>query len=241
MRFQITFLFCLLVCFNIQAQDITANELLDRSIAFHDPDGLWKESKLEFVIKMESPDLAPRTSKMTIDNEKGEFSLTMILDGRVYDFRVDGRDSCEIKIDFQQPTYKEIDSLGLTPDRARRWRDYYGYLYGLPMKLKDDGTVIDPKVINTTFNGEGVLALRVTYKAEVGEDIWYFYFNPGTYAMVGYRFYHDERVNDGEYIILSGIEVSKGLRIPKDRSWYTNKQGRLLATDLLKEMKVSRR
>ena len=189
---------------------------------------------------MESADIASRTSRVTIDNGKSEFHLSMINGGRVYEFMVDGLDSCEVRVDYQAPTSFERDSLGLNAARGRRWRDYYGYLYGLPMKLKDPGTVIDPEVINTTFQGEDVLALKVTYEETVGEDIWYFYFSPETYAMVGYRFYHDESINDGEYIILTGIEVDRGLRIPKDRAWYTNKEDKLLGVDVMRSMKVSR-
>ncbi len=29
-------------------------------------------------------------------------------------------------------------------------------------------------------------------KKEVGEDTWYFYFDPLTYAMEVYQFYHEE-------------------------------------------------
>ena len=238
-RFSILFSFLFLITL-VQAQELSPDELLSRSIAFHDPDGLWQSSKLEFVIEMESPEIASRTSKVTLDNEKGEFQLSMINGGRVYEFMVNALDSCEVKVDYQAPTEFERDSLGLNADRGRRWRDYYGYLYGLPMKLKDPGTVIDPAVINTTFQGEEVLALKVTYEEAVGEDTWYFYFSPETYAMVGYRFYHDESINDGEYITLSGIEVDKGLRIPKDRAWYTNKENKLLGVDVMRAMKVSR-
>ena len=84
-----------------------------------------------------------------------------------------------------------------------------------------------------------VLALKVTYDAAVGEDIWYFYFNPETYAMVGYRFYHDEAANDGEYIVLEGMEIQNGLRIPKNRTWYTNADHTLLGTDYLVDLKVN--
>ena len=78
-----------------------------------------------------------------------------------------------------------------------------------------------------------VLSLRVTYDPEVGVDTWYLYFDPDTSALVGYRFYHDESANDGEYIVLEG-EVSSGtLRLPKARTWYTHGDDRLLGTDTL--------
>lgn len=80
------------------------------------------------------------------------------------------------------------------------WRDYYGDLAGLPMKLRDPGTLIDPDVAATDFIGRQIQSIRVTYDAELGGDTWYFYFDPESAQLVGRRFYHDEAANDGEYI-----------------------------------------
>ena len=57
--------------------------------------------------------------------------------------------------------------------------------------------------------------------------------------MVGYRFYHDESIDDGEYITLTGIEVNNGLRIPNDRGWFINKADKFLRVDYMRTMKVS--
>ena len=51
--------------------------------------------------------------------------------------------------------------------------------------------------------------------------------------MIGYRFYHDEAANDGEYIELEGIQEGGGLRLPRARTWYTHKEDKLLGTDTL--------
>ena len=75
--------------------------------------------------------------------------------------------------------------------------------------------------------------MKVTYKKEVGNDIWYFYFDPSTYAMEVYQFFHDESKNDGEYILLSGMETINGIKMPKNRAWYYNKDDKYLATDVL--------
>jgi hypothetical protein len=58
--------------------------------------------------------------------------------------------------------------------------------------------------------------------------------------MVGYRFYHDEAKNDGEYIVLADMVIEQGLRIPRNRSWFTNAEDKLLGTDYLKEFKVDK-
>ena len=80
----------------------------------------------------------------------------------------------------------------------------------------------------------------MTYDPEVGTDTWYFYFDPSNYALVGYRFYHDESANDGEYIILDRLEEGD-MRLPKVRSWFRNNDDELLGTDKLMEMeRISR-
>jgi hypothetical protein len=103
------------------------------------------------------------------------------------------------------------------------------------MKLRDPGTRLD-RVSATTFEERAVYDLRVTYEEEVGGDIWYFYFDRDTYALVGYRFHHDEAKNDGEVIHLDGEVAAEGMRLPKARTWYTHEANELLGTDTLLEL-----
>lgn len=120
----------------------------------------------------------------------------------------------------------------LSCETLRRMRDYYTYLWGLPMKLRDPGTHLG-QVTATTFEERPVYDLRVTYDADVGRDVWYFYFDRESSALVGYRFYHDEAKNDGEVILLDGEVEAGGLRLPKRRTWITHADQRTLGTDVL--------
>ena len=54
-----------------------------------------------------------------------------------------------------------------------------------------------------------------------------------TYAMEVYQFYHEEEKNDGEFILLSGLETVNGIKLPKERAWYYNKESKYLGTDFL--------
>ena len=232
-----------LVLFKISPQaqeaELTGAELLKRSISFHDPNGQWTAVRLELVLDQEMPDGSKRPSKVIIDNKRGEFELSFVKNNHLFTWKVGSGDATESYMDYRVITDSiASDTLGLNPERALRWRNYYSYLYGLPMKLTDPGTKVDPEVKRSEFDGKDVLALKVTYDAKVGKDIWYFYFNPETYAMEGYRFYHDEALNDGEYILINGLEIQNGLRIPKDRTWYTNDESKWLGTDRFIQMKV---
>ncbi|MEC7753077.1 DUF6503 family protein, partial [Roseivirga sp. UBA1976] len=224
----------------VRAQEISGEELLKRAIQFHDPGNRWSTASVKLIIDMQAPNRPVRRSEVSINNSKGSFYLRMLQRGQLLEWMVDGRDSTDFRVDFLPPADSlQADSLSLTPERARRWRNYYSYLYGLPMKLKDPGTRIDPTVLRTQFAGLETLQLKVSYDAQVGKDTWYFYFKPETYEMVGYRFYHNETANDGEYIVLEGMEIKNGLRIPKNRTWYTNADHTLLGTDYLVDFKVN--
>lgn len=224
-----------------QEEQLTGKELLKRSMAFHDPNGQWSGIKMTLIIDQQMPDGVVRPSEVTINNSKGSFDLSYIKNGHLFNWSVDARDSTTSMMDFRVVEDSVlIDSLQLTPERAKRWRDYYTYLYGLPMKLNDPGTQLAELAMPARFNGMDVLVLKVTYDENVGSDTWYFYFHPGTYAMLGYRFYHNEALNDGEYITLDGLEIQQGMRIPKNRTWFTNKENRWLGTDKLISLKLEK-
>lgn len=194
------------------AQKMTATAILDKSIQYHDPQGQWNNFNHEMEFVSERPNGPDRKSKVLIDNTKGYFHLEE--SGNVMSVTMD--ECGEI------PTDK-------TCDNVKRTRNYYVYLWGLPMKLKDKGTVIDPAVKEEEFEGSDCYVLRVPYD----EDIWFFYIDKTTYAMKGYMFYKDEPAKKGEVIYLEGEERVGDMRIPKERKWVTTPDGRFLGTDIL--------
>jgi len=126
---------------------------------------------------------------------------------------------------------EDTKAFRIDEKRAIFMRNYYHYLWAMPMKLTDPGTIIDPAVKTVDFFGKESLQIKVTYTPEVGHDIWYFYFHPETKALQGYRFYHDEAANDGEYILLDGELEAHGVKIPQSRTWMTHKDDKLLGVD----------
>jgi len=214
-----------------------ANQLLDASIAYHDPEGLWVQQTWRLVFKEARPDGSSRETVVVIDNLLGRFEYRT----QRGEDRIEGTlsnaapEQCSLLLNgTSEFSNEQSEKYRLTCDHLVWLRDYYSYLWGLPMKLRDPGTNIDPEVIETTYAGQPVLGLKVTYDETVGSDTWYFYLQPDTYALVGYRFYHDETKNDGEYITLEGEQEIGDLRIPKTRSWYTHGEDKYLGTDTLK-------
>lgn len=215
------------------SQELTGSQLLDKAISYHDPNNAWDSFKGNLDITMSTPDGKERISDITLNLPMEYFQLTSKKDDATLKQTLN-KGECELMLNGSTAISEEdIKKHRLTCERANMYKNYYTYLYGLPMKLKDPGTIIDPKTEKKTFKGKEYLVLKATYEKEVGEDIWYFYFNPKTYAMEVYQFFHNETKNDGEYILLTGQEEVSGIKIPKIRAWYYNKDDKHLGTDVL--------
>ncbi|MDL5513466.1 DUF6503 family protein [Arenibacter sp. M-2] len=230
----------IIICFihatGCVSQGISGSELLDKAIEYHDPNNNWHSFKNDFSVTMESPKGDIRKSLINIDRPASSFKLTTNMAGKTLE-QIMVRDTCILKIDGKAIiSEKDRATYNISCERAKKMRDYYTYLYGLPMKLKDPGTLLDPLVDTKTFKGKNYLVLKVTYSKEVGTDTWYFYFDPSSYAMEAYQFFHDESKNDGEYILLSGEEIINNVKMPKTRAWYYNKNDQYLGTDILSKL-----
>ena len=214
-------------------QDLAPNQLLNKAIAYHDPQGNWDNFKGQLFITMKTPNSSDRLSEITIDLPQQYFKLVAKKDNIITE-QIINKGNCKLLLNGSETISEdETKKHRLTCERGQTMKNYYTYLYGLPMKLKNPGTLLDPKVYRKTFKGKIYEVIKVTYDEAVGKDTWYFYFDPATYALEVYQFYHDEEKNDGEYIILSGLEDINGIKIPKTRAWYYNKDDKYLGTDIL--------
>lgn len=223
------FLFASIISFS---QELTGNQLLEKAIQFHDPNNNWETFKGELIVTMETPKNGDRVSKINIDLPKQYFSVVAKRDTIITEFIVDKNETSFSLNGDKNPSEETKKKYSINNKRANLYKNYYTYLYGLPMKLKDEGTIIDQKVERKTFKGKEYLVLKATYKQEVGKDTWYFYFNPKTYSMEVYQFFKEAK-DSGEYILLSGLETVNGVKMPKVRAWYYNKDNKYLGTDIL--------
>lgn len=235
----------LLTCFILAvgcctfAQNISADELLNRTIAFHDPNGQWTTFNDSLHVVMTTPDAAKRNSAIYINLPSEYFSVTAEKEGNSTFYEI-SKDACQMRFNNTAVDDKTAKDKGMSCERAKLYKNYYSYLYGLPMKLKDPGTNINYPVERKTFKGKDYLVLKATYDASVGKDIWYFYFNPESYAMEIYQFYKTDasgnlKPESGEYILLEELLEINEIKMPKIRSWYYNKNDELLGVDSLVE------
>jgi len=212
------------------AQSDSGSELIYESIKYHDPYGQWKSFNDTLTIKLIMADGSARKSTVGINLPEERFYLRVQRDSTESNYELSGS-KCRTSI-------TDSTAARRTPcETARLYKDYYTYLYGLPMKLKDPGTNIHDKVERKTFKGKEYLLVKVTYDKAVGSDVWQFYFDPKTYAMEVYQFFKGDPEADGkdtgEYILLSETKTVSGIKMPKVRAWYYNKDDKYLGTDIL--------
>jgi hypothetical protein len=221
------------------SQQITGKELLDKALTYHDPNGNWATFNGVLNVTMETPNGLNRDSEIKINLPKEYFYVKATRDTLTTEYILNKED-CTITINGENNLSDEtLKKHKLSCERANMYKNYYTYLYGLPMKLNDPGTNIHEKVERKNFKGKEYLMLKATYDKNIGSDIWYFYFNPKTYAMEIYQFFHidkdTKKETGGEYILLTGEKTINGIKMPKNRAWYTNKDNKLLGTDILKK------
>ncbi|MDA9552739.1 DUF6503 family protein [Flavobacteriaceae bacterium] len=220
-------------------KDLTSQQLLEKTIAYHDPNNLWNSFNSDFHVTMETPDSPNRESDITINIPESAFYMKAVRETTMIEYKIKGN-NCNIALNGNSHfTEEEAKANNLSCDRAKMYKNYYSFLYGLPMKLKDPGTHIANTFERKSFKGKEYLVLKVTYDEFVGEDIWCVYLNPETYAMEIYQFFKtdvngNEIETSGEYILLSGETVINGIKMPKNRAWFYNKDDLYLGTDILK-------
>lgn len=231
MKYILSLFLCFAAC-HIVAQNLTGAALLEKAIGYHDPKGNWETFVGELKLQFTGPAMADRESIVTIDLPKAYFNVSSIQDGKQTFNEITGT---QCRFTDENGQVVNSSTYDAQCDRTLMFRNYYTYLYGLPMKLKDPGTNIDPTVTKATFKGKEYVVLRVTYDKEVGSDIWQFYFNPETYAMEMYQFFKGQDTKTGEYILLSEELLVNGIKMPKNRAWYYNKNDGFLGIDMLIE------
>jgi hypothetical protein len=224
----------------INIEERSASELLACSIGYHDPNGSWRQGAFKITDISSRPDGSiGRRTVLRFDNREGRFNMESHIDGRVVTAAIKGSVIETVRLDGNADISSgEIQRYQLAPAQILTRRNFFLYLIGLPMKLRDSGTSLDPKAKRTNFHGRSVNELRVTYDASVGSDTWYFYLDWETCALVGHRFYHNESAGDGEYTILSDEIVGQGLRLPRIRKWYKNQDSEWFITHTIQSIEA---
>lgn len=224
---------------SLQSQAITAKQVVEKSIQYHDPDSKLIQGDYIFHFEESRPNGTTSKSKVRMAPQDELYELNYSRKGTDIFYRVK-KSKVEFSANGSTKISKEvIEANRLSKERGIMMKNYYLYLWHLPMKINDPGTILHEQVKTTFFDDKEALEIKVTYTENVGKDIWYFYFHPLSYKMIGYRFYHDESANDGEYILLDEEVEFDNIKLPAARKWYMHKDDKFLGTDKLVRLETT--
>lgn len=201
----------------IACQDpLTTEQIVAKSVAYHDPEGLWSNLQSIYLFDEYRADGTIRETTVSLDLPRNQF---MINRAGNYQYLLN-------------PDTFQIIAGEITPERAETIKNYYLYLWGLPMKLLDAGTPLESWVADT-LKGKETYKVRVNYE----KDTWFFHFDRQNFEMIGYSFYQDKELQKGERIELSQPRKMGNMIIPTVREWYTLPEQKYLGKDHLTAVK----
>ncbi|WP_421869431.1 DUF6503 family protein [Marinoscillum sp.] len=207
----VTTLFLVLSVSLVYSQSLTAEDIITKSINYHDPGDNWSGFIGKLVIT-EEREAGDRLTRFSINNQIGRFLFERndVSHGMLMDscFVISGEADC---------------------DRVATIRNYYLYLWGLPMKLQDAGTNLQSEVQSIEdWHGRSVYVIEVHYEREN----WSYFIDQNNFALVGYQFMFNYK-EGGELITLDGELEADGIKFPKTRTWYELPGETYLAKDML--------
>lgn len=215
-----------------QTKKESNSELLNRALSYHDPEGNWSKLKTRLYLSSTNTTGEEHTYEIELDNSTGYFAHISRQNGKeVVKGYTEGKEFYLLdgKQEISEGDRKKYE---LTSESLKWVYSFYPYLYGLPMKLIDDGVMVTEAGKVEEIEGNKYKVLEVNFDPSVGSDKWFFYFESESNAMKAYRFNHGDS-ESGEYILLEEEEIVQDIRMPKVRKWYWNKNNEYIGTDTL--------
>ena len=93
------------------AQNLSGNELLEKSIQYHDPSDNWSTWKPEFTLKFDAKNRPARISTVEFNNKNNRFHLTVDQEGRTVERIIKKRGVHQFigwQNDYRHRTYQKI-------------------------------------------------------------------------------------------------------------------------------------
>lgn len=230
--YRICIIACLAVTFGqVRTQSLSAEQILQKCIQRHDPMHKWQTFKGKFDMSIVRAGHQDRFFTIGFDKKKDAFTYAVDTDSIRYEQSVSkGKfvQSINGNADIDEKT---ISQYQLTPQRTQYLKEVYDYLFGVPMRLNDDISMLNDTVKSVSFNTVDCFQLTFEYLPVGENETWYFFINSTSYTLEGYQFFKDDINTDGEFILLKDYEVLYDLLIAKTKLWYWNKDGSFFRTD----------
>lgn len=213
----------------VWSQSMPAFEVINASIQYHDPNMKWASLKGEFKVVSERD-----TTRLILANNISKVEWNELLkDSRTITGGYIG-DSCYVHIDGRSVKPEgEIDNFLLDCTQIKGRSNYWLYMFGLPMKLKDEQAIVAQKSELVDFLGNKYWRIRVDYNGSAAGEYWQFYFAPETFRFAIAQYFHPALGDDSEYIVYDTPIDLHGMVLPSKHSWYMYNEREFIGSETL--------
>lgn len=219
------------------SEHVDGQEILDQSIAFHDPQGHWSQAQLDIFIQEPRVPNPPRYSELSLNNATGAFKLVRNRDEDLVTYLIEEDGESYIMLGGERDIDSAlINKYRLDPSRNGGYRNFYQTMIGLPMSLKEGLSQIK-QTSETLFNEKPCYKVEIELKEPLFSKNWNLFINKKTKALEGLEIISDDNGTADEHLIFEGEFAIGGMKIRRIRHWYNEEFGGYLGSDLiLKEL-----
>ena len=228
------------VCANslINAQNeipYTAEEILEKSIQFHDPEGKWENySGVLKLINSRQKGFTAGTEVIEINVPEDYYKDTWIRGNIKIEKEVkDGKIS--LTINGNTATDEQIKDFWLNDENVIGMKTWHYYHFGHLMHFKNTGSVIQKTVLEENFRGNPCYVITfIGNEGEVSHPYWagkwQFKIDKESFALRGV--YTDAMMPEGWTDVYEGILEINGIKLPRVRTYYAGSGNELIYVDL---------
>ncbi len=217
------------------ADSVSAQDVLRRSLQFHDPEEQWGRLGLRFIIDEPRIGFPERQSEVLIGEAGKRFELL-----REYEdiavVRGMAGDSCYFLVDSLSVAPSDAATIGryrLQCERTVGFRNFYRLLNGLPMSLFQPNVALGEEVQTTTVGPYPCYRLTARLNQEGVSEEWAFFFDQTTFQLRGYGY---DSQQAGEFLRLDGMVEVANMKLPRMRHWYNRVDSTYLGSDIYVEV-----
>ncbi len=204
----------------------TAIEWIEYSIKYHDPKNNWDtfSSQVSSFSKVDrgGESLEESTRQFSFDNSTSYFGMSM--DVQEFPLRIDiSNDNCQTVWKKKEITKEENNRYINDCKFGKNYRNYYRYLIGIPMVLKDDSAIVNPIVEEENINGKNYKKITVNYAPVNENPTWEFFIDPMNGKLVRSKFIRYNEKNEitgGEILDYPEHKLIQGMQLRTKMLWY---------------------
>jgi Family of unknown function (DUF6503) len=232
-----TLLIILLSIASLAKAQLTAYDILQKSIKVHNPNQQWHRLKAKFDMSIVREKHADRFFTIILNLPKKQFFYQVKTDTLQYEQGFE-EDKLAISLNGKSAVSEaDIIKYDLTQTRTQYLKEVYEYLLLLPMRLQNDSTKLSKTYSTEIFNKTNCYKLTIQYEPINENETWHFFIDTQSFILKGYQFYVKDKTTNGEYIYLEDYATIKGILMPKTKLWYWNKDGSFFRADRILQVR----